>query len=508
MAVNSKERIEAFLGKHKYFILWMLCTIAVLRIFFFIASFPFFNNLDEAAHFDTVVKYSKGYLPRAENMNYEYESAEFIVLYGSPEYLLDSKYLEKAKASRSQWSFKRDQISQLFDKSAYEWTKIINYEASSPPVYYALAGAWYDLGKLFGLKGGDLLYWIRFLNLPVYAALFWFAYLLCTYVFKKDLFMQFGVLILLTFFPQDVFYSINSDVLSPLFCLMSLYFLIRIIDSYRSSSFHLLTGLVVSATVLIKFSNCPILIIFAIMVFQYIRKLTDEKRFKEQLPNLLLLVSGCLLPIILWLGWNYYALGDITGSTVKVSSLGWKVKPPGEMLHHPIFTIGGLTYFLSNLLVTFWQGEVFWGLQQMTSKAMGYFYILSSCVFVPLSIINSLLSKNDYSIDHRRLNYISALMIFFFVFYLALLSIVYDFGNCFYPSKEYPYFTSGRLILGAFLPFLILYMDGLRTIISKISGRINLLIVVLLICTVITYSEIHMTFPVLKSNYNWFHIHR
>jgi hypothetical protein len=506
MAIHSKSRIEAFLEGHKYFLLWVLCLFALLRISFFIAAFPFFNNVDEQAHFDTVVKYSKGHLPREETMKYEYESAVLIALYGSPEYLRNSEYPEAA-IPPPLWRFNGAQISEYLDKKTYEWTRQSNREAFSPPVYYAFAGAWYNLGKLLGIKGGDLLYWIRFLNIPIYAALFWFAYLLCRSTFKNDLFMQFGVLLLLAFFPQDVFFSINSDVLSPLFCLISIYLLIQILRSNRTWPFHFLTGLVVSATFLVKFSNCPILILFAILIFLRIRKLACEGRLKEQWPHLLLLVSGCLLPIIFWLGWNYHALGDITGNAMKVHDLGWTVKPFGEIWNHPIFTLGGFTYFASHLLETFWRGEFVWALRRMTSVAMDYFYVWSSCVFVSLSIINSWLSKDDYSPDHRFINKISAIMVFISVSFLALLSIVYDFGDCWYPSRNHPYFTSGRLIFGAFLPFLILYLDGLRMMASKISGRINPLIVVLFICIVITYSEIHMTYPVLKSNYNWFHIH-
>ncbi len=506
MVVNLKARIETFLKDHKNVFLWMLCALALLRIFFFIASFPFFNNVDEKSHFDTVVKYSKGYLPRTETMKFEYESAELIVLYSSPEYFRNLKYLKSAKTSPPVWHFNRDKISQYLNNATNGWTRHTNREAFSPPVYYALAGIWYNIGKLLGIKGLHLLYWIRFLNIPIYATLFWFAYLLCRNAFKNDLFMQVGVLVLLTCFPQDVFYSINSDVLSPLFCLMSIYFLIQILRSYRSFSFHLLTGLVVSATFLIKFSNFPMLLIFAIFIFLHIRKLVYERRLKEQLPNLFSLVSGCLLPIIFWFGWNSYALGDFTGSILKVHDLGWTVKTLGKMLDHPIFTLGGFTYFTSNLINTFWRGELVWGLQRITSPGMDYFYVLSSCLFVTLSTINSLFSKNDYSPDQRFLNYISALMLLFSVFFLSILSIIYDFGNCPYPSQAHPYFVSGRLIFGAFLPFLILYLDGLRIFTSKISRRINPLIVVLFICIIITCSEIHMTYPVLKSHYNWFHI--
>jgi len=487
-------------------LLWMLCTLAMLRIFFFTAAFPFFNNVDEQAHFDTVVKYSKGYLPRKEAINYEYESAELIVMYGSPEYLHSASDFKSAKIPPPLWRFDRKQLSQYISKQTDNLTKRKNHEAFSPPIYYVLAGGWYDLGKLFGLTGGHLLYWIRFLNILVYAILFWFVHLFIKKVYKNNLFMQFGTLLLLTFFPQDVFYSINNDVLSPLLTVISLYLLIQIYNADRSLLFHFLTGIVISATFLVKFSNCVILIIFAILIFFRVRKLLKASRLKEQLPNVLLLIGGCVLPSILWLGWNAYALGDITGNAEKVRHLGWTVKPFTDIWDHPIFSLKGLTYFVTDLLKRFWGGEIVWGLQRIASTRMDLFYVISSCVFVLFSVINSIVSKDAYLSSHRFINLISALILFFSLLFLAILSIVYDFNNCWYPSRESPFFTSSRLILGALAPFLILYIDGLRIIVSKINGDIMLFMVVLFICIAVTYSEIHMTFPVLKSNYNWFHM--
>ena len=52
---------------------------------------------------------------------------------------------------------------------------------------------------------------------------------------------------------------------------------------------------------------------------------------------------------------------------------------------------------------------------------------------------------------------------------LALLSIQFDFGNCINPSREHPYFTSGRLLSGALIPFAVVYVYG----VSWVCRRIN-----------------------------------
>lgn len=403
--VKSTTQIETFLKRHWHVLLWSFCVIGMLRVFIFSAAFPFFNNVDEQAHFDTVVKYSKGYLPNKEAVNFDSESAKLIVLYGSPEYLHTPQDFNMTEMLPPLWSLEQNLLSKSdkedidnFIKEQMEgWARNKNHEALSPPVYYTLAGVWYDIGKIAGFKGGYLLYWVRFLNIPLYGILFWVTCLLCKKIRKDDLLMPSGILLMLTFFPQDVFYSICSDVLSPLFCLWSLYLLIQISDSNRSFLFNFLTGMLVSAAFLVKLTNLPILIIFAVFIAFRVRTLINTERLKEQLPNLLFLVSGCLLPIICWLGWNAYALGDITGNAQKVLDFGWTVKKFGDMWDHPIFTFGGIALFGSELLKTFWRGEFVWGLKAIASVPVDYFYIISSCMFISISVINTIVSKTDYS---------------------------------------------------------------------------------------------------------------
>ena len=202
--------IEAFLARHERLLLWSLCALALLRVFFFNAAFPFFNNVDEQAHFDTVVKYSKGDLPRNGSPGFERESAELIALYSSPEYLNSAENFESGKIPPPRW-----RSDPKPDPSAISnLTQWVNHEASSPPIYYAVAGLWYNFGKLVGLQGGHLLYWIRFLNIPIYALLFWITCLFFKNIYPDNLSVQFSALLLLVVFPQDAFYSITNDGLS------------------------------------------------------------------------------------------------------------------------------------------------------------------------------------------------------------------------------------------------------------------------------------------------------
>src|SRR5688572_7449959 len=63
----------------------VLCLFAMLRVAFYSAVFPFFNNVDEEAHLDAVVKYSEGHFS-TQPEKLSARSVEFIALHSSPEF--------------------------------------------------------------------------------------------------------------------------------------------------------------------------------------------------------------------------------------------------------------------------------------------------------------------------------------------------------------------------------------------------------------------------------------
>jgi hypothetical protein len=89
--------------------------------------------------------------------------------------------------------------------------------------------------------------------------------------------------------------------------------------------------------------------------------------------------------------------------------------------------------------------------------------------------------------------------------FFAGLSIIYDFHNCFYPSREHPYFTSGRLMLGALIPFLLLFTFGINCALNKFRDRVKFIALAGLILSMLI-SEIAIDWPVFGSAYNWFHM--
>ena len=146
-------------------LVWLLCAVAGLRVFVYAAAFPFFNNVDEQAHFDLVMKYSRLRLPAAME-NYSPESAAWIALFGSPEYLMTPDKFPDGKFPPPHWLHPSEPVPPHFGGSEPIWANLPNHESTGGPLYYVLAGLWMDLGRGCGFDNIYLLYWIRFSQHP------------------------------------------------------------------------------------------------------------------------------------------------------------------------------------------------------------------------------------------------------------------------------------------------------------------------------------------------------
>jgi len=105
--------------------------------------------------------------------------------------------------------------------------------------------------------------------------------------------------------------------------------------------------------------------------------------------------------------------------------------------------------------------------------------------------------------DKNRLRKIFAL----FVAVLIFASIAFDFGDCFYPSRARPYVTSGRLILGALIPFWIMYLRGLESLLGRLRWKYAPLAALLALVLLMAVSEavLVLSTDVFASPYNWYH---
>ncbi len=154
----------AMLYERKFILL--LCAIAAVRVFIFSAAFPFFNNVDEQAQVDLVMKYARGHVPRNLG-HYSSESAYYISLYGTPEFFMAPQQFDTNDFPPPNWTLPAERRDDVVNRNSAWWQANQNHESGEPPLYYTIAGSWLDLGHVFGITGGWLLYWVRFLNVFV-----------------------------------------------------------------------------------------------------------------------------------------------------------------------------------------------------------------------------------------------------------------------------------------------------------------------------------------------------
>ena len=159
-----------------------------------------------------------------------------------PERFPDGKF--PAPLWKQSWSKVEPEIA----ATRAAWGSEINFESSQPPLDHALAGVWWRIGKQIGLVGIQPLYWIRFLNAALLAIVVWLAYVAARTIAPERVDVRIGVPLLVAFIPQNVFYAMNNDVLSPL-CFGALFLCVLQWLRTNAPSFLLgaLTGLAVAA---------------------------------------------------------------------------------------------------------------------------------------------------------------------------------------------------------------------------------------------------------------------
>ena len=263
-------------------IILLLCIIAACRIFLFNAAFPLFNNVDEELHFDLVYKYSKGQFPKAEVEDFNRQAVELIILYKTPEYLFKAEQFSEGSFPPPRWMHPNERVSKRFVEAVDAWLNFNkNYETASFPVYYIVAGIWCSVGRVLGVTGGQLLYWIRFLNVPLFIMLVWVSYRLAHLCFPDRPLQQIALPLIVAFFPQDVFYSINSDTISPLLFAISFFLLLQIYFENKSYLHHFSAGIAVAATLLTKISNIAVLVLLARLSYSRLENLSARKRLRN-----------------------------------------------------------------------------------------------------------------------------------------------------------------------------------------------------------------------------------
>jgi hypothetical protein len=477
---------------------------AAIRVLVFSAAFPFFNNVDERRHFDLVVKYAEGHVPRSAEL-ISPTTLPYLSRYASPEFLSAPEDLEGGYYG-PMWKHPAEEVAPTIAKIEEIWGRTPNQESSQPPLYYAVAAVWFHLGEWIGLKDGSALYWVRFLNFIFMAAMIWLAYVAARMVFPDQVALRLGVPLLIAAVPQDAFYGINNDVLSPICFGLAFICLVRWFSrDHPSISLGIATGLSIAAAYLTKLSNLPLICVAVGAVLWWSIAQARSGKLRAAMPAIGALAFCAAIPVLGWLLWMKTNFGDFTGATSKAQLLGWTTKPFSDWWSHPIFTAAGMWTFISELIASFWRGEFMWHAQTIGFKGIDLFYVWSSFGLILVSLISLLRQEEKNSSKaKRRVLWMAAAGVIATIVFLGFLSLQFDFGACINPSRERPYFFQGRLMLGALIPFALLYVYGLNRLLRGLPGLV--LGALAAIAITITISEILANSVAFTSAYNWFHL--
>jgi len=278
-----------------------------------------------------------------------------------------------------------------------------------------------------------------------------------------------------------------------------------LVDDRGRPGVHLFTGFAVAAATLTKISNVTLWPLAACVLLRS-PGVTDTGRVSRRWSRITALVAGALLPVLFWWARNDRVFGDLTGSGLKATMLGWTAKPLGHMWDHPLFSLRGTSLFWSDLLASLWRGEFIWHGSRLASRVADRFYALSSLVLVAAALVRVTLRGSHPEGHERRAEILFLGAWVAALGFLVAASLAFDFGSCYYPSSQYPYMTSGRLIAGVLVPFAVLYVRGLDWLMTPLRSEWAGLVAVIGIVALMTLSEAALTWPVFGSAYNWFHI--
>jgi len=494
--------------RHERKLILVFCAVAAIRVLILCAAFPFFNNVDEQAHVDLIIKYARGEVPR-DLGHYSFESAKYLSLYGTPEYFTAPGQFAAGMFPPPNWTLPAEQRDALVNRAAAWWQGNQNHESGEPPLYYAVAGLWLNLGRAVGLSGGWLLYWVRFLNVFVAAILVWLGFVAAKLVFPDEQLIRVSVPLLLAIWPQTTLYSVTSDSLSPLCFGVAFVGLLKILEAERPSLLLAIwTGLAFAATCLVKATNIALLLVAGLALIFKIRNTTACRKLRCLFAPVTVLIVFAAVPIALWFAWNLYTFGDLTATASKIDFLDWTRKPLTQWWPHPIFTLTGLQEFWPQSIASFWRGEFVWHGQRLASRLNDGFFWISSTFVILFTAIGLIWWFAKLTRFQRQSLWLALSSFIVLLLLLVVLSIAFDFGHCVYPSREHPYFTSGRLLSAAVVPFVLLCSYALKCAVAWIPGRWPRMILFAGIIVLIAVSQCMLDRPAFSSRYNFFHLNQ
>lgn len=505
LARKAGSRFDEILQRHERLIVFLLAAYAAIRILFFSAAFPLFNSTDEQVHFDAVYKYSQGYLPEKGLPLVSPECARIFTLYESPEYVTGAAVLRAAHMDRPIATLPPDVQAAKFQLYYSYWLSKKNFEIASPPLYYLLGAVWLKAGSALQLTDWKLAYWLRLLNVVPYIALIFLAYRLVKEIYPEREHLCLFVAALLAVFPQDIFYGINREVFSAPFAGVALLLLALSLRRAARARVYLLAGaFTVGLTFLVDVPNAVMYLALLGTLIFWLKRASKEGSLRNGV-----MVTGAAgllamsLPA-LWMARNYVSVGDITASPDKIAALGWTLKPWSSLWQHPLFSWGGAGYFLRELMKTYWRGEFLWHGQPLAAGFLDWFLVVTTYSLIVAFVAHFLIRRRSTKDVQWWCDFVAFSLVGAAFLFLAVLSLRFDFGSCFYPSRARPYFVSGRIISGTVLPFLVMFASAFGRLASRIQKWVPPSIAMASVVLFIGVSDIVIKGTVIHSSFNLF----
>jgi 4-amino-4-deoxy-L-arabinose transferase-like glycosyltransferase len=344
--------------------------------------------------------------------------------------------------------------------------------------------------------------------------LVWVADRLARSTGRRDPLTRIGVPLLVAVFPQDALYAISNDALAPLLTALALVLILRMHAEPPRLRASLLAGLVTAAAILVKYTNCVVLIPAVVLTGMTLRG--GRARLRGWLRCNALFWIAVFTPIAAWGARNAALFGDPTARRLIFETMGWRPRPLGTFLDHPLFSLPGLLHFLDGLCRDFWRGRFKWGGEIMSDPAADFVYVVTSGVLLTVAtlviareLVKWLRSRRLDLSPELRVDLGAWLTLVGGVLLLAFFSVWIETGVRSVPPRDDPFFTMGRLISGCIVPFALLYVRGLGAATAWISGRARALVravVFGLVVAVVVLSESRLSMGPVRSEYNWFHL--
>ena len=469
-----------------------LAALAFLRVAVLAAGFPFFHPMDEHQHVDSIHRWSRGDLAGPGLPKLGEPVIGWALAFGSFEYLEPDPappFLERPGAHpESPWVAK---VRALHGE-------VVNQELDGPPVYYAVAAAWYRLGEL-ALGDQDLLLWLRCLSGLVLALVVVGSHRFLRRRAPDDPLLHWGVPALLAFVPQDAFYGVSPDGFCALTGGLAFAAAVELADGRpRALRRDAAAGLAVAAAFLTKYTNVVYVGLLGVAVA--LRRAEPLRRLGMRV---VVAAAAMALPVAAWLARNQAVLGDPLATSRKVAHLEWTPLPWSALLGQPIFRAGGLATWAPETLALFWRGEFRWLGEPMTLPGLDATLAAVSLLLLGAGCVSAwgALRRRDWLEPLAVLATVAGFAT------LAALSGRFEFADWGNPTRSHPYFVEGRLILGVLLPFAIVFVRGLGWLCERLGGASGRTAWVLLAAWIafLTVTDFVLAARAFASPWNWIH---